>query len=446
MQANLKSNSTRPVTVAGRTVRAEKKFDIKIHRDESAFDDLREEWEHLSARCDATVCSSPDWVRAWWDHFGKNPNRSLCIVTVRLQGHLAGLAPMYIGRTRIGPIATELRLQMIGSGGSPNETLGYPEDYGISDFLDILVDPDYKDELAKLFCDWFMENPSGADRITFHQAREESFIVVNLVEEFRKREIDLQMEVTDLCPRIELEGVQDLDDFIRRAKSNARRRFRQTLRAMKEEQVYTVVPAESPAEIERAVQTVIELHQSRWNSLGFPGVFHDKRFVGFFRQIVRDAAREGRLWFREAADEQGVSASRMILRYNGRFYDYISGFDDRSQSARSRPGIGILLSLIEDAIAQNIHRIELLRGEEDYKFDFTARTVANYRIELTPENNRAAMRQRMHGLLHPAALLYTSASKEMRLLRVQKSRNGILRSIPNYLRFRIGSLKRKFGK
>ncbi len=155
---------------------------VEVFTSEDLFEDLSMYWKELQQRVDAKVFMSYEWASNWWKHFGNNKQRSLFIVTVWDGTKLVAVAPFYKGYSAFGSIKLETRLQIIGSGGSQNEQLGYLDDYSISDFLDFVVDPSYKQPVADLFAEDIMTHSFlGVDVIKLHQVGYDSFIMNVLV-------------------------------------------------------------------------------------------------------------------------------------------------------------------------------------------------------------------------------------------------------------------------
>jgi CelD/BcsL family acetyltransferase involved in cellulose biosynthesis len=417
---------------------------VEIHRDEIAFELLKTYWEDLAEKVGATMYMSPQWAQAWWKHFGKREGRSLFLITLWQRSELIALAPMYREESRVGNRLLESRLRLIGSGGSKRVGIGFKDDYGISDFLDVLVDPNHREQVAQKLMHLIESSYMGVDRLYFDQARDDSFVMTQLYPLLKDSLLKTHLEHTDTCPYIDLTGIDSLKAYIKEQKSNARRRLRQTLRAEGEEGDFVYEEPKSWEEVESAIDTVIELHQNRWNELGFPGVFYEKRFGQFFREIVRTAYDNGWLWFKQARDAEGICASRMIIRYQNRYFDYISGFDDNRDSARRRPGIGLLLELVNDAITQEIDRVELLRGEEGYKYDFTDKNFKNWQVSVQLREPGTISQKWVQSTLHGVAYGYKYAKSELRLMNVQRISRGLLRMLPGYLQFRWQSVKLKF--
>lgn len=417
---------------------------VEVFTSEELFEDLSIYWRDLEKRANCKVCSSYDWSFTWWQHYGKNAQRSLFIITFWDGTQLVGVAPFYRGYSTVGNFRLETRLQLIGSGGSPSEQFGFTDDYGISDFLDIIVDRAYQDVVADRLVDLLTPDFTDADVVKFHQAGDDSFIMKYLYPRLQKDFPNVKAEQTDVCPYINLRDYGSIKEYIKDQKSNARRRLRQTLRAEGEagEEEYLIEDATvSWEKIEEAIDNTIELHQDRWNRLGFPGVFYDERFTAFFRDTIKYAFDNGWLWFKQARDEVGVCATRMILYYNDHYYDYISGFDELRPSSKYRPGIGLLVDLVDEAIANNADGVELLRGEEGYKYDFTSESFHNWRITI-PLRGRKFNLPLLFNYI--AAFVYKYGTRETRLLNVQRKQKGWAQMLFGYISFRWTTVKLKW--
>ncbi|MEX2456589.1 MAG: GNAT family N-acetyltransferase [Balneolaceae bacterium] len=433
---------TREETILKREIKSKTDFRISIYKEINVLDKLHAEWSELAEKSDQTICMSPEWMETWWKHFGRHKRRSLFIITVYDENKLIAIFPFYKGYTMLGGKVIEQRLQLIGSGGSPNEQFGFSDDYGISDFLDFIVDPEYNESIADLFISLLKSSDLSKHHITFHQVREDSFIKQHLYTKLAA-EFEVNLEHTDTCPYIDLEGIDSLKSFIKQCKSNARRRFRQTLRAEGPDKDYEIERAQKPDDLAEMINKLIELHQNRWNDIGFPGAFNDERFIRFFKDLVFSAYQTNRLWFKQATDESGICASRMLLLYNGRYYDYMTGFDDNSPGAKRRPGIGLLLNLVEDALQQSVQRVELLRGLEEYKLDFTDKTFKNYKITIPAIDQRFVGMGIPLMLVHAGSFLYKNIACELELMKVQYKKSGLLKMFVGYFQFRKQSVINK---
>lgn len=417
-------------------------FTIRIYKQSGALSYLHQEWKELAEKSNQHMCMSPDWARSWWKHLGQNKKRSLYIITAHYNGKMVAIFPFFKGITTLFGKVIDQRLQLIGSGGNRNEQFGFSDSYGISDFLDFIVDPDFEEPIADLFISMLNNSDLSNHRIIFHQIRDDSFIKKQIYPLLLKNKWSVEMEKSDVCPYIDIAQTDNLISFVEQCKSNARRRFRQIFRAEEgPEKEYRFEEATTYCQIEEMTNNLIRLHQKRWNSIGFPGAFYDKRFKYFFKELVFNAHKNNQLWLKQAIDSGGVCAVRMLLLYNGRYYDYMSGYDDDSPSVKHRPGIALLLNLINDTFDKNISTIELLRGEEGYKYDFTDNEITNWKITIPARQHNRAGRGILFSILFTCSKLYQSSQREAILMKIQYRKKAFFNTLPGYIKFRISCYK-----
>lgn len=442
----VKSRIAEQLLKAQEGVSKEKQVEISTYSNTECFTEFSDEWNELVQLSDSPLCMTREWISLWWNCFGENRNRLLNIVVIRIDGEVVAIAPFYVGFSNIGNGYSFTRLQIIGSGGSKNEQWGYPNDYGISDFLDIIVHPKYIDVVSEVLTDLLGKYTEFIDEIKFLQVRDDSFIKQQLWPKIEKTSWDHHLEVTDECSFIDLKGIDSIKDYIKKNNSSsARRRFRQTLRAINDDKEFSIREVTGQNEVENAKDRLIELHQDRWNEIGYPGVFHDQRFRKFFDELLDACIKNDWLYFKETLDAEGVSSSRMLIRFNGKYYDYLSGFDPESPSSRYRPGYGLLLDVIEEAISKNIRYVELLRGQESYKHDFTEQKLNNWVLSIKGDRKKSVVNTSLRNSIKVLANLYTIIAKESTLLKVQLKSTGVLKAFPSYFSFRWNTLKEKLS-
>src|SRR4051812_32997899 len=78
----------------------------QVLTDLEALEDLAPEWFDLWRRCpDAVPFQTPEWLLAWWQHFGGG---ELSVLTMRAGQRLVALAPLffyrYQGRRQVSPL------------------------------------------------------------------------------------------------------------------------------------------------------------------------------------------------------------------------------------------------------------------------------------------------------------------------------------------------------
>lgn len=417
-------------------------FTVQLFQHPGSIEYLHDAWETLAKASEQTLFMSPEWACRWWKHFGRHSQRSLYILYVQCEGKPAAIFPFYRGTTRVQHVILEQRLQLIGSGGNRNEGLGYMDDYGISDFLDFLVHPEYHSQIAGLYADLLRNTALGEHRIILQPVRSDSYIFTSISPLLTRQNCGQHQIQTDQCPYIALSDVNGFEDYLSQCKSNARRRFRQTLRA----ESYTIKAITTKLQLRAALRNLEKLHQTRWNEAGYPGLFADKRFKAFITDFTTHAFRTNQLWCKQVHDHEGVSAIRILFLYNNRLYDYLSGFKTDSPSASDRPGIALMLDALRECVHHKVHGIELLRGRETYKFDFTNREITNWKIDIPVQKGRSRYETMRSMSLQHCANLFKHTQRELRLLQVQYLQKGGLRMIPGYVQFRFPMLAKRLQK
>lgn len=401
---------------------------------------IRSPWERLAGDSSAMVQSTPEWTLGWWKEFGGGPNRRLNVLGWWEGDRMVGLAPLYMGRSRLAGVGLQRRLRLIGSGGSTSEVFGFSDDYGISDFLDILTAPGYEKTIAERMAARMKENPENVDYLQLLHVREEQFASSVLFPELARAGLSPRRHVSDQCPYIDLEPHAAVDAFIAsRTSRSARRRLRQSQSGHAGGLPFEVERIRGQRRLDEAFGHLVELHQQRWNRVGFPGIFDDPRFSRFILPLLHEMERMGRfMGFLARAPDGHVLAVRFGFAYQGRIYDFLTGFDDAHPMSRNRPGYALLMAMIEQAMEQGMHRIELLRGTEEYKFDFTDTCRRNVYIEVfTPSGRkRAALNRVVNGV----SCMARAASRERRLVRVHLS-NARFAGLFSYGEQRVQSLR-----
>jgi maltose O-acetyltransferase len=265
--------------------------------------------------------------------------------------------------------------------------------------------------------------------------------------------------VKDLAPQLPLHGFQytiarstvcprlstptSLDVFLAGRHADARHRLSQTRNTFCDNAVCTLDTVDSPDALMNGFHALVALHQDRWNRLGFPGLFFHARCVQFHREVAQRFFERGWLWFKIMRLEDAPIAARMGFVFNNCIYDYLSGFDDQSPAARRRPGLALLLGMIEDAIRWRCTAVDLLRGDESYKFDLTSEVDYNWSVGLFNSDTCRTLRVRLYRLLSRGNAIVHRIAKEWLLFRVSQRAYGFPGCLARYSEFRLHRLARK---
>jgi CelD/BcsL family acetyltransferase involved in cellulose biosynthesis len=313
-----------------------------IIADRAGFAALEPEWWALWRRAaTATPFQSPAWLLPWWDVFAPG---DLHVAAVHRHGTLIALAPLYLERSR----------------GRPPRLL--PVGISISDYLDILLDPECREEaaaglLAAMASSRAWEIWELADLAPHAEALQLSAPAGS--EETRA--------ASDTCPYLPLpERPEELAGILPRRKRRSLSMNRN--RAERRGEVTFHSLADEPAD--SLLAELYRLHGRRWESRGEPGVLGDESVQRFHLLAVPRLAEAGLVRLHAIRIGGRTAAVYYGLSHGAHAYAYLTGLDP--DFAHESPGTLLLAHVMEDAIAEGVREFHFLRGGEAYKYGWGA--------------------------------------------------------------------------
>lgn len=395
---------------------------------------LRNEWNAVAAASSASAFQSYEWLSGWWKHFGNHPDCSLHVLLFLRDGRIAGIAPLFVESTKIGGREIHRELKLMGGGTRHRLSPCMPENYGPSDYLDIMATPEEQHRVAEAFVRYLDEHRKLFDRMEFSNIPEQGLMMTMVLPLLNRGTLPFHAERSVVCPRLTVPP--SMEEYIARRDAGVRHRIHQARKASIDGKVFTIETITTEEEFEPFYRDLVALHQERWNRLGYPGLFSNPWFEEFQHETALQFLRSGRLWCKAARSNGNTVAARMAFRFNDCYYDYLSGFDDKASAAKRRPGLALLLSMIEDAIRERMSVVDFLRGAEPYKFELTGETSSNWDITIDgPKTTDFA-----GTVLFPMVWIFRNVAhriaSEGTLLRLQSRRNGMMLALPRYIAFR----------
>lgn len=321
---------------------------VDVNPGAQAFLDLKREWNKLLSRSNTdTIFLTWQWQRLWWDRLGGDAQ--LAVLTVREDGDLIGLAPLYVHCSNEG-----LRtLRLIGG-------------VEVSDYLDIIASSE-KQQLVFAALWRFLTGEHGNrwDVLDLHNVPASSPSLTLLPDMARGTPgFRVSIEVEDVCPVINLPSTWE--QYLSLLDRKQRHEIRRKIRKANREAEVTWYYAHNGASLEAEVDDFIRLHQkSTDRKMGFM----DERMQAFFQGVARAASEEGWLKLAFLLVNKAKVASMFCFDYDDAILVYNSGYDPDLYSSLST-GIVLLAYCIEDAIAMGRTTFDFLRGEEEYKYRF----------------------------------------------------------------------------
>jgi len=327
----------------------------RVVQEADAFYALGDAWGELLDRAEGQrVFLSLEWLASWWRVFGEQDGRRLWVVVAEDDDGIQGIAPLYRQPRRLLGILPYSEIRFLG------------DRYVGSDFLDFIVSKGKEDDVLRAFHDALSADRTW-DRLVLDDTEQEGGNTI------RFRDIvDGEKGRTCACPKyrcpyVELSGnweeFKKLPDRVFKgivAREHRRLNRRHTVAFQ------FSAPAE---EVTVVLERLFDLHAERWESEGRKGSFVDKRVREFFRVASAALATRGHLRLSTLSVDGNTVAVQHGLAYDVVHFllETLWGLEGRRLKAGNAMQYLICRELLDDP---SLHRIEFLRGDERYKYQW----------------------------------------------------------------------------
>jgi CelD/BcsL family acetyltransferase involved in cellulose biosynthesis len=331
-------------------------LDTAIVSDIAGLEALETPWWRLFDTCpEATPFQSPAWLIAWWRAFHPGDLRT---IAVRDGDRLVGLAPFYIERAIAGG-----RLLAMG--------------IGISDYLDVLVAPDWRGaalsaiaaaiEMLPGWQEWELTDmaPFAAGRDLPH----------------------LSSCATEEGPAAASHVLALADDPAALLPGGKASKLRTAEHRATRDGGYTIRRADAGS-LDPLLTRLIDLHQKRWMMRGETGVFADPRVERCHREALPQLCKRGMLRLYGLERKGAVSAVQLGFLHRRRASFYVGGFDPND--AQISPGTLLTAHTIKEAQSEGCHWFDFLKGDEAHKLGWGAKRQEAFRRVWRRQGEEAA--------------------------------------------------------
>ena len=335
----------------------------RVLTSEADFDALRPAWNRLFASSrNHTPFQSWEWNRTWWRHFGSAADLRLYVV--EQAGELIGIAPLHLRRRMRGWRLPSLAFIS----------------HGRADYLDFLVQPEKEVPFfAALFAhlrdqkrpEWRLldlrDLPSGSSNLQplLQRALHASFL--------------LTLQPAEACVTVPLRP--SWESYLASLGKNARRNVGRYRRQLAEDfKVEWFIPRTEP-EFQRAFDDFVMLYRERWRATNGITLFDRPASLAFERDACHVAAQAGwgRLYLLYA--DSAPVAGYLGYVCNGKYYAGLLAYSP----AFNRYSVGSTLigMAIEDCISHHWTEVDMMRGDESFKYQWNGVRKCNYTARLS---------------------------------------------------------------
>lgn len=345
---------------------------------------LAADWDRLARR---VPFRSWPWLSGWWRHYGepvrgRGPKVSLYVLMVYDHGRPVGIAPWY----RENCPCQGRVLRFLGMGEI------------CSEYLSVLCLPEMEDPVAEALGQWLTEAHGSAqpasdpndqwDLLELLGVDVQDAAVLRLTEELELRRNLVHRSPGWNCWRIALPD--HWDEFLAKLSKNHRKQLRRRQRTVLDGRRDVLHCVQHAADLPRAQEVLMDLHQRRRRSQGGQGCFDSRRFTAFHDEVMPEMLRAGQLrlvWLE--VDGRPVVAEYQLTG-DGVVYAYQSGINP--DVLELAPGsLGHLLTL-RQAMEDGYRAFDFLRGDEPYKRHWRACVRPTWHVRVVPSQPSARLR------------------------------------------------------
>ncbi len=355
---------------------------LRIERS-SVTDIAPETWDALAARNPwATTFSGWAFQRAWWDAYSANAHEETLVLMpadARPGADPVAIVPL-MHRHEVEPSDAATHTTMRHGADveltpvSPTDTAVF---FGASyhaDYATILAAPEDLPAVAAALTGYLAEpgHRRPWDVVDLRRLRCGDPAADALAAAVGAREIaegwTLNVEREDVCPVVTLPVGAGIEEYVATLGKKERHEIRRKVR--RAEAAGPVRFDDSPDPL-ADLETFIELHQKKWGEKGlFPATPGGAQSRVLFRRLFELYGPDGllRLAFLSVAGKR-IAAGIYLATDQGYLY-YNAGVDPDARDLS--PGVLMVHALMARALSAGVQRLDFLRGNESYKYEWGA--------------------------------------------------------------------------
>jgi len=322
-----------------------------------------------------------DWAfhRAWWDAYGANAHpETLVVVRPDAPTEIVGIVPL-MHRHEVEP-GDDLVHTTLRHGTNVDLTPVAPTATAIffgasfhADYATVLASPDDLPAVADAVADYLVARDAREwDVVDLRRLRCGDPAADALAAAFGAREIaqgwTLNVEREDVCPVVTLPDGADIDGYLATLGKKERHEIRRKVRRAEAAGEVRLDDSSDPL---GDLEAFIHLHQKRWGAEGlFPPTPGGDQSRVLFRRLFEAYGTDGalRLTFLTVNGKR-IAAGVHLETADGYLY-YNAGVDPDARDLS--PGVVMIHRYVERAIAGGRRRLDFLRGNEPYKYEWGA--------------------------------------------------------------------------
>lgn len=331
---------------------------IDIVDDLSSLLDDHFSWDRLS-------CGVPfrqtAWLQPWWEFLAKDCQAT--VLTARDErGDLVGILPLYRKHgTRT--------LRALGDGDA------------CTDHVSIHANPDQSEEIANAFgrhlASVSTDARHGWDLIDIDGVVQGDQAMAAFAKGLK--ESGSQLHAGSRMSIWFKPADENWQEHLKHHGKTQRRKMRRWCDKLDQGEGIDRSVAVTESEVQMLLDTIIELHQQRWNADGEPGSYSDPKFRDFMHETCRRFLLLGQLHLTGLRFKgQIIGGDISFVGQNRVMYCYSTGYD--TDFSELEPGRLICVDGLREMYRSDLIGVDFMRGDETYKSRFATESKKLYRV------------------------------------------------------------------
>ncbi len=304
--------------------------------------ELEQRIGHLGLPC------SVDWTEAWLNAYGDLVPHTFLLARDVDTSTLQGICLICEGvDQKEGPIG--IRTLHVGPAGEPDSESVCVE------YNQLLVAPEFEGAFAERIVE-HLESRRGFDQWNIDG------IATSKLAAFHQHETDLQLRVEPAYGFDFAKAKSEQTNVLAQFKSATRRKVKRSMEAWDD---LSVEWAATLNEAVDAFNEMVELHQTRWTSVGKSGSYSSQRFTAFHEELLSKLVPQGRMAFvRVRSGEETIGIVQLFIEHR-RALLYQCGWSiaDRTRS----PGVVVDYLAMEECLKQGLDAYDFLAFATQHK-------------------------------------------------------------------------------
>ena len=338
----------------------------------------RATWDRLVARNPwATPFSAWAFPRAWWDAYSANAHEETLVLLDDADAIVA-LAP-FMHRHEVEPSDALTHTTMRHGTDhllTPVSPTAKAVFFGASyhaDYATVLADPTDLPDVADAIAAYFAGPDCGDwDAVDLRRLRCGDPSATAIATAFGALEMSegwtLNLEREDVCPVVTFPVGADLESYVATLGKKERHEIRRKVR--RAEAVGEIVLARAPDPLAE-LESFIDLHQKRWGERGlFPRTPGGEQSRVLLRRLFELFGADGPLELSFLSVGGRRIAAGLHLETSEGYLYYNAGVDPDARELS--PGVLMVHAYVARALAAGKRRMDFLRGDESYKYEWGA--------------------------------------------------------------------------